>query len=67
MRQTGTISIGTEFVVEYWHAKHENPKCCPQHVASTALFDGLAFSAVTIAVSEAFLLPTAENWSPGAR
>jgi hypothetical protein len=25
---------------------------------------GLAFSAVAIAVSEPFLLPTAENWSP---
>ena len=28
---------------------------------------GLAFSAVTLAVSEPSLLPAAENWSPGWR
>jgi hypothetical protein len=28
---------------------------------------GLAFSAVTLAVSDPFLLPTTENWSPGWR
>jgi hypothetical protein len=30
----------------------------------SAVSAGLAFSAVTIAVPEAFLLPAAENWSP---
>ena len=30
----------------------------------SVVFAGLAFSAVTIAVSEAFLLPIAENWPP---
>jgi hypothetical protein len=49
----------TEFVVKYWHAKHENRKCCPQHGAFNAPSVGLAFSVVTIAVSEPFLLPTA--------
>jgi hypothetical protein len=61
MRQTGRISFGTKFVVKYWHAKHENRNCCPQHGALNAFSVGLAFSAVTIAVSELFLLPTAEN------
>ena len=65
MRQTVAIFFGTMFVVKYWHAKHENRKCCPQHGALSAMSAGLAFSAVTIAVSEPFLLPTAENWSPG--
>jgi hypothetical protein len=64
MRQTGRVSFGTEFVVKYWHAKHENRKCCPQHGALSAISVGLAFSAVTLAVSEPFLLPAAENWSP---
>ena len=45
----------------------ENRKCCPQHGALSAMSAGLAFSAVTIAVSEPFLLPTAENWSTGWR
>ena len=62
MRQTGRVSFGTEFVVKYWHAKHENRKYCPQHGAFSAPFAGLAFSAVTIAVAEPFLLPAAENW-----
>ena len=57
--------FGAKFVVKYWHAKHENRECCPQHGALSAFFAGLAFSAVTIAVSEPFLLPTAENWCPG--
>ncbi len=57
--------FGTKFVVKYWHAKHENRKCCPQHGALSAFSAGLAFSAVTIAVSEPFLLPAAENRSPG--
>ena len=61
MRQTGTISFSTKFVVKYWYAKHENRKCCPQHGALSAFSVGLAFSAVTIAVSEPLLLPTAEN------
>jgi hypothetical protein len=64
MRQTGRISFGTKFVVKYWHAKHENRKCCPQHGALSAFSAGLAFSAVTLAVSEPFLLPAAENWHP---
>ena len=48
----------------YWQAKHENRECCPQHGALNGNSAGLAFSAVTLAVSEPFLLPTAENWSP---
>ena len=64
MRQTWTISFGTEFVVKYWHAKHENRECCPQHGALNGPSASLAFSAVTIAVSEAFLLSVAENRSP---
>ena len=59
--------FGAKFVVKYWHAKHENPKCCPQHGALNASSAGLAFSAVTLAVSEPFLLTAAENWSPGWR
>jgi hypothetical protein len=65
MRQTLGIFFGTKFVVRYWHAKHENRKCCPQHEALNASSASLAFWAVTIAVSEPFLLPTTENWSPG--
>ena len=64
MRQIKPIFFGTKFVVKYWHAKHENRECCPQHGALNAFSFGLAFSAVTIAVSEPFLLPTAENWHP---
>ena len=64
MRQTVANFFGTKFVVKYWHAKHENRKCCPQHGALSAKSAGLAFSAVTIAVSEPFLLPAAENWYP---
>ena len=56
MRQTVAIFFGAKFVVKYWHAKHENRKCCPQHGALSAMSAGLAFSAVTIAVSEPFLL-----------
>ena len=67
MRQTVAKFFGAKFVVKYWHAKHENRKCCPQHGALNAMSAGLAFSAVTLAVSEPFLLPTAENWSPGWR
>jgi hypothetical protein len=67
MRQTVATFFGTEFVVKYWQAKHENRKCCPQHGALNASFAGLAFSAVTIAVSEPFLLPAAENWCLGGR
>jgi hypothetical protein len=37
------------------------------HGALSGPFDGLVFSAVAIAVSEPFLLPTAENWSPVGR
>ena len=59
--------FGDKFVVKYWHAKHENRECCPQHGALNGNSAGLAFSTVTIAVSEQFLLPTAENWSPGWR
>ena len=59
--------FGSKFVVKYWHAKHENRNCCPQHGAFNAMSAGLAFSVVTIAVSEPFLLPIAENWSPGWR
>ena len=65
MRQTVGVIFGTKFGVKYWHVKHENRKCCPQHEALIAFSAGLAFSAVTIAVSEPFLLPTAENWCPG--
>ena len=65
MRQTVANFFGTKFVVKYWQAKHENRECCPQHGALNGNSAGLAFSAVTIAVSEPFLLPTAENWSPG--
>ena len=64
MRQIKPSFLGTKFVVEYWHAKHENRECCPQHGASNGFALGLAFSAVTIAVSEPFLLPAAENWPP---
>jgi hypothetical protein len=64
MRQTGKVSFGTEFVVKYWHAKHENRKYCPQHEALNGPSAGSAISAVTIAVSEAFLLATTENWYP---
>ena len=67
MRQTVAKFLGTKFVVKYWHAKHENRECCPQHGALNASSAGLAFSAVTLAVSEPFLLPAAENWSPGWR
>ena len=71
------MSFGTKFVVKYWHAKHENRECCPQHGALSAFSAGLAFSAVNIAVSEPFycqllkigtavtkpfLLPAAKNW-----
>ena len=65
MRQTVGIFFGTKIVVKYWHMKHENRKCCPQHGALNAPSVDLAFSAVTIAVSEPFLLPAAENWCPG--
>jgi hypothetical protein len=64
MRQTGGIIFGAKFVVKYWHAKPENRKCYPQHGALCALSAGLAFSVVTIAVSEPFLLPSAGNWCP---
>jgi hypothetical protein len=64
MRQPGRISFGTKFVVKYWHAKHENRKCCPQHGALSGIFASLAISAVTLAVFEPFLLPAAENWHP---
>ena len=67
MRQTVAKFFGAKFVVKYWHAKHENRKCCPQHGAfiGSSVSVALAFSAVTKAVPEAFLLPAAENWSPG--
>ena len=64
MRQTSKISFGAKFVVKYWNAKQENRECCPQHGALNAFCVGLAFSAVTVAVSEPFLVPTAENWYP---
>jgi len=67
MRQTGRVSFGTEFVVKYGHAKHENRECCPQHGALNGISAGLAFSAVTLAVPEPFLLPTTRNWPPGWR
>ena len=54
-------------MVEYRQAKHENRECCPQHEALSAVSAGVAFSAVTIAVSEPFLLLAAENWSPVTR
>jgi hypothetical protein len=53
--------FGTKFVVKYWHAKHENPECCLQHGALSGISAGSALLAVTIAVSEPFLLPTAEK------
>ena len=56
--------LGTKFVMKYWHAKHENRESCSQHGPLNGIAAGLAFSAVTIAVSEPLLLPTAENWSP---
>ena len=64
MRQTGSVSFGPKFAAKYGHAKHENPECGPQHGASNAFSAGLAFLAVTIAVPEPFLLPTAENGLP---
>jgi hypothetical protein len=68
MRQTVAKFFGTKLVVKYWQAKHENRECCPQHGALNAFCAaGLAFSAVTIAVSEPFLLSAAENWSTGWR
>ena len=66
MRQTLGIFFGTKFVVKYWHAKHKIESVV-HNMELTAFSAGLAFSAVTIAVSEHFLLPTAENWSPGWR
>jgi hypothetical protein len=57
---TKGIFFGTKFVVKYWHAKHKNRECCPQHGALNPFYVGLAFLAVTIAVSG----PTAENWYP---
>jgi hypothetical protein len=65
MRQTVGIFFGTKFVVKYWQAKYENRECCPQHGALNGISAALAFSAVTLAVSEPFLLPAAENRSPG--
>ena len=65
MRQTVGVIFGTKFGVKYWHAKHENRKCRPQHGASNVISAGLAFSAVTLAVPEPFLLLAAENRSPG--
>jgi hypothetical protein len=59
------IFFDAKFVVKYWLAKHKNRKCCPQHEALSAISAGLAFSAVTIAVSEPFLLLTAENGARG--
>ena len=59
--------FGTKFVVKYWHAENENRTCCPQHGALNGSSAVLAFSAVTIAVSEPFLLPAAENWYPETR
>jgi hypothetical protein len=67
MGQTEATFFGTEFVVKYWHAEYENRKYCPQYGALTGPSTGLAFSAITIAVSEAFLLPAAENRSPVGR
>ena len=64
MRQTWGVSFGAKFVVKYWRVKYENRKCCPQHGALNAFSVGLVFSAVTIAASEPFLLPTVENWYP---
>jgi hypothetical protein len=61
MRQTVANFFGTKFVVKYWQAKHENRECCPQHGALSGISAGLAFSAVTLAVSEPFLLTAAEN------
>jgi hypothetical protein len=67
MRQTVATFFDAKFVVKYWHAKHENRKCCPQHGALNASSAGLAFSAVTLAASEPFLLTAAENWYSGWR
>jgi hypothetical protein len=67
MRRTGRVSFGAKFVVKYWqiwYAKYENRECCPQHEALNAFSAGVAFLAVTIAIPEPFLLPTAENWRP---
>jgi hypothetical protein len=66
MRQTRGVSFGAKFMVKYWHAKHENRECCPQHGDLNLFFVGLAFSTVAIhvAVPEPFLLPAAENWYP---
>ena len=64
MRQTVATFFGAKFVVKYWQAEHENRECCPQHGALSGNSAGLAFSAVTLAVSEPFLLPAAEIWSP---
>jgi hypothetical protein len=72
------LTNATNMHDKFWHqargeilasAKHENRECCPQaqHGALSAVSAGLAFSAVTIAVSEPFLLPAAENWSPVTR
>ena len=64
MRQTVAKFFDTKFVVKYWHTKHENRECCPKHGALSGISVGLAFLAVTLAVSEPFLLPAAENWRP---
>jgi hypothetical protein len=67
MRQTCTTSFGTKLVVKYWQAKHEDRECCSQHGAVSAFSAGLAFSVVTIAVFEPFLLTSVENLSLVAR
>jgi hypothetical protein len=67
MRQTVAIFFGAKFVVKYWQAKHENRECCPQHGALNAFSAGLAFSAVTIAIYEPFLLQAAKNRCLGWR
>ena len=67
MRQIKPSFLGTKFVVKYWHAKLKNREGCPQHGALNVFSVGLAFSAVTIAVTEPFLLPAAENWYPETR
>ena len=47
------VIFGTEFVVQYWHAKHrcQSRECRPEHGVLSQFSAGLGFSAVNIAVS----------------
>ena len=54
--------FGPNFVVKFGHAKYEILKFCPKHGALNEFSADLALSAVTIDVSEPFLLAATKNW-----